>query len=378
MGIVSKDLFATKITSGTEKGHHLLRSVYSAFGSNDIRAVLAGGVYGRPTDIAINREDALRVYEMMRGFILNNGFLGGKYLRPWDVDENLYSRLDRSQTWWGFEFETGYKTRVDRTAILGEVWDTLDNTCFDSEGEGQAQVEITFAPEELSKYRDGSAQALKFMDILDRNPQRIYNGRTEAVGTHINISHPKLDARNLHWVSYCMARTLASLPHTVRYEGKDQNTRMFMFGRRHLYGGFFPQYTDNAVWIEGKLFRTVYSRKEFDTYIKVCEGLTKCLEFFCEHAPAGQIDLIKEGCLYVNNLFDVVFHGADLVVNPSAYVGNLDGSRAGNAINGMLAEDDPNLQQTIKELSRQRSSKFVNIWDIVPIEAIAARDVPNF
>jgi hypothetical protein len=358
-------MFVDKISAADNNG--LARSVYLAFGSNEIRQRIQDG------NICVNRADGERVYDLMREFIVTNGYLGGKYLRPWDIDRDLYSRLNREEAWWGFEFETGYKTQADRRAVLEEVWDTLDNTCFDSEGEGRAAVEVTFAPEEVSKYLNGSAQALKFMDILDRNKGRVYNGATENVGTHINISHPKLTPKNLTWACYCMARTLAAIP--ISLEG-GRNSRMTMFGRRNLYGGFFAQRGGDdgeSVWLEGKLFRTVYTRKEFEAYLKVCDALSKCLGLFLDRAEHFIAKPSQSGSqvsstinkpsayLYVNNLYDVAFNGAEPEVMSSPFLGMLDGSRSGNAINGALASDSPTLQATIAAFSNGNKMTHHNL-----------------
>jgi hypothetical protein len=363
VGIIAKDMFVKTLSAGNDAGADLARTVYASFGNNAIREPLRAVING--VNVHINRAAAGQVYDLMREYILQNGYLGGKYLRPWDIDKGLYARLDRSQTWWGFEFETGYNTVADRRAVLSEVWDTLDNTCFDSEGEGRAAVEVTFAPEEVSKYQDGSAQALKFMDILDRHQGRVYNGGNENVGTHINMSHPKLTRDNLLWVCYCMIRTLAALPISIRESsGSMLNVRRAMFGRTHLYGGFFPQYGDgDAVWLEGKLFRTVYTTKEFLNYMKVCEGLTKCMDFFINHDPAPGPANSREAkkYLYVDNLYDVVYNNAELDIKTSEYLGNLDGARNGNAINGMLASDNPSCATTVANLARAHSVLARNI-----------------
>jgi hypothetical protein len=338
-------MFVDKISA--ENNKRLAETVSVCFRSPQIRQLVGDGT------IRINKESAGQVYDLMREYIVTNGYLGGKYLRPWDIDTDLYRRLNRDEVWWGFEFETGYNTQADRRAVLEEVWDTLDNTCFDAEGEGRAAVEVTFAPEEVSKYADGSAQAIKFMDILDRNGARIYNGGSTNVGIHLNISHPKLTIVNLAWACYSMACTLAAIPVSLQ-DGR--NARKTMFGRAILYGGFFSQMGPGKnpdVWLEGKLFRTVYTRKEFDVYLKVCDALSKCLSLFldrAEHFVDDKKNYKQSTYLYVNNLYDVAFNGADPEVMNSAYLGNLDGARSGNMINGALASDNPTRQATINAL----------------------------
>jgi hypothetical protein len=296
-------------------------------------SVLGMGYNGEFRDrLRVNREAAVQVYGQIKDYIVRNGYLPGKYLRPWELDRQLYERLNRKEPWWGFEFETGYKSHEDRAAVINHVWDSWDNVVFDSEGEGRAAVEITFAPQEMSKYLNGTADAFKFVEYLTGN-QRVQNNGNANVGTHINFSHPLLTGANIGNVCIGLARSIAALP--MKQGGND--TRMFMFGRSKLYGGFFEQAVGTSVWLEGKLFRTTYDIATFKRYLKVCEGLTKCMGVLCEQ-PTKMVDR-RTHVAYVTNLYDVCFSGAKPVVDwaKSVYI---DGVRGNDLLNGPLAQDN--------------------------------------
>lgn len=271
----------------------------------------------------VDRASALQVLDEIRAYLGDNGYLAGKYLRPWDVDKDLYGRLDRREPWWGFEFETGWTNVDTRKAAIYHTWDTWDNVVFDSEGEGSA-VEITFAPEEMSKYLDGTAQAYKFAEFLTGNPNT-HRGAHDSVGTHINISDPNLTNENVAEVAYKLNRTVAHLP----LRNGDVDVRKLFFGRSSLYGGFFVG-DGNATWIEGKLFRTTYNMDEFKRYITTCEALTKCM--------AALIADNRPNC-FVSNLYEMVTDGADPVIMDDVNRGPLDGGRGNGYINGGFARD---------------------------------------
>lgn len=315
MGIVSEDVFVEAVR----------RSPTAALQA--VRILAYSNAHPPHAAAMADRATALRVYGQIKDYITTNGYLPGKYLRPWELDNQLYARLDRTKPWWGFEFETGYKSREDRAAVINHVWDTWNNVVFDSEGEGNAAVEITFAPQESEKFHDGTADAFKFVEYLTNNP-RVMQGNGAAVGTHLNFSHPNLTTNNYGRVAQGLQRTVAVLPKNCA-EG---DTRLHMFGRAALYGGFFCNAAEESCWIEGKLFRTTYDIEVFKRYLKVSEGLTKCLAILCNTATmGGEIP-------YVTNLYDVTFSDAQPAIAFAAAM-EIDGTRGNGLLNGPLAMD---------------------------------------
>lgn len=333
MGIVSTEAFVTMCTTDDHPEFAAMR--------REAHAVLC---YTRPDGSSrsmpmhggarVDRASALAAYEKIRGYIRERGFLPGKFLRPWFVDKNIYAGLDRSQPWWGFEFETGYRSQEQRAEVIDHVWNTWNNVAFDSEGEGQAAVEITFAPQEMSKYLDGTADAFKFMEYLTGNP-RTYRGQNESVGTHINLSDPCMTPRNVDAIATSLSRSIAALPTTIPAVG---DVRLYMFGRSRIYGGFNGHEEHGSVWVEGKLFRTTYDVEVFKRYLKVCEGLTRCM-----HATVALGTNLAVP--FVNNLYEVCFEGAEPeIMYVRKAVAYCEGIRGDGRLNNGLQRDLPGVE----------------------------------
>lgn len=331
MGIINKALFVKLLTDGpVPVKDRYGYTVFMDIPAHTLRAQLpyAVGTSRGITEGVIDRESALAVYDEMRSYIGINGYMGGKYLRPWHLDPDMFTRLNRDEAWWGLEFETGWKSLEDRTRAVHHAWDTWDNVVFDSEGEGVA-VEITFAPQEMSKYFDGSANAAQFADFLthDEGTRRT---ASEKVGMHLNLSHPNITQNNLYRVVMALNRTLAHLPVNDGYS----NVRKHMFGRAQLYGGFFIG-EGVQPYTEGKLFRTTYDWEEFQKYLRVCKALTTAAV-----ALADTPNNVGDKTLpFISNLYEVFKDEADPVIAWSHNLGRLDGVRGNGLINGAYARD---------------------------------------
>lgn len=254
--------------------------------------------------IGADEASAIEGYNKIREYIVANGYIGGKMLRPWNIDSELTSVLDRKQVWWGWEFETGYKGPKERGTVVGHCYDTYDGVVFDSEGEGNAGVEITFTPQERSKFKDGTAQALRFMNWLSENRDLTMKTGGNNVGTHLNISHAGMTTSNISNLARSMNRTVGALEQAIDGIGA---VRQAMFGRAHLYGGFYVQNQPSGVWLEGKLFRTTYNAKEFGRYVKSAEALSDALEaIMAVYSDKEWEWQFKMGNYpYVSNLYEV-------------------------------------------------------------------------
>src|SRR5687768_18567089 len=104
MGIINKERFVDLLLAAPTRNADpyapgLRTEVYRAINTARLRDTLNGNV---------DRASALMVYDQIKGYFVQNGYVFGKELRPWAIDPNLYKNLDRKQAWWGFEFETGY------------------------------------------------------------------------------------------------------------------------------------------------------------------------------------------------------------------------------------------------------------------------------
>lgn len=220
----------------------------------------------------VNREACITLLNQIRDYVVARGYLNSKMLRPWEVAD-IYSDLDRSEPWLGFEFETGYVSHAARSDVIAYTWDNFDNVCFDWEGEGASPVEITFAPAEVSKFDNKTADAYQFMKYLSDNKKLVERTEYNDVGTHVNISHPELNSENSGAAS-------AFLNNTIRKLGEDHHNFGELFGREHLYGGFFGRFGNKATWLEGKLFRTTYDIEQFDNYVRVSKALVAVLDAY--------------------------------------------------------------------------------------------------
>lgn len=289
-------------------------------------AVGLTAISGVAVPAQVDRASAMAVLNTIRNHVAETGRFDSKVLRPWNVDPQLYNELDRSEPWWGWEFETGWRSQESRAEAIRHTWDTWDNVVFDGEGEGGNPVEITFAPQEVSKYLDGTANAYQFAEYLCAN-RHTYNGGHSYVGTHINISHPDMQTpESTELIMYGMNRTIAHLPVTAN----GRNVRYDLFGRDRLYAGFYVG-EGPANWVEGKIFRTTYDIAQFRMYIRVATALTKCMSALLRHNTNGA---------FVDNLLEMV---EDETVEPNVVddkmrVRGFD-SAYGEFVNGALARD---------------------------------------
>ena len=255
-----------------------------------------------------DRESALQVYEDIKEHIKARGMLEAKELRPWQIDPEVYGSLDPNVPWLGFEFETGWKDTKARADAIEHCWNTWDNVVFDSEGEGGAPVEITFAPAELSKYEDGTADAYQFVEFLNGN-KNTSKGTNMMVGTHVNISLPFMrgfsvgggrDYIKMGKLGVMMGRTIGTLGPQNSVEG-NENRRKY-FGRERLYAGAYPG--DGMTWMEFKVFRTTYDLEQFKTYLATSKALVRCLQALYDNSD----NFTKKGWsqYYVSNFKEMI------------------------------------------------------------------------
>lgn len=226
----------------------------------------------------VNREEARALYDTLKNYVLSTGRFTYKILRPYlwmNVNE---LGLDPDAPWWGFEFETGYISEEARSTALAYCWDNFDNVTFDGEGEGQFPSEVTFAPENMSSFIEGTAPGYQFTQFLNDHNHLTNLTHCTGIGTHINISIPEM--RNQQWTKDFDTRlqyVVATLNRTLGTISQESNK--YYFGRERLYAGFSDNADeDNNTWLEGKLFRTTYDIEVFQRYVRVCHALTKVLQ----------------------------------------------------------------------------------------------------
>jgi hypothetical protein len=262
---------------------------------------LANAVFQAKPD----RDSALIVLETL-GEAIIAGAQMHKAMRPWEITPLAFQHLDPNQTWWGFEFETGWRTREARRQALEHVWNTYDGCMFDGEGEGDWQVEITFIPDNLAAYQNGTAAATKFVQWMDANNPLVYRGHDNDVGCHWNVSTPHFRNGDVDKADQ-LARFLNR---TIRNAMSRNGDREELFGRETIYAGFFVQQSGgNNVWLEFKGFRTAYTTVQWDKYVATCTALQMFIDYFFDN---------YDRCAWTSqagiNLYDVAFNGAELKV----------------------------------------------------------------
>lgn len=256
-------------------------------------------------------EEAAEILQQIKDRLLEFGSLG-KYGRPWDLDPKFIERLDPDQVWWGFEFETGYRTKEDQIEVLSHTWDTWDGVAFDSEGEGYWATEITFPPQEMAKYEDGTADAMQFMKYLTDNKDKTYCSGAVFVGTHFNLRIPGIGVDDCGRLARGLSRSLR----TMGYEDSDRFEEMF--GRRDMYG-FFGGRGEEHPYLEGKLFRTTYDWEQFQQYIEVCKLLTRMALLLKENLPINY-----DYNVYIPNLWEV-YNGREEPIVKKYFTGGYEG-----------------------------------------------------
>lgn len=213
----------------------------------------------------LTEERARLLLTELRDVVISQGYFYSKVLRPWEHDPNIYERLDPNAVWWGWEFETGYNSPVDRSVVVGHVWDTWDGVTFDCEGNGYSS-EITFVPQEMSKFLDGTADACGFVRYLESQGDRIDPEGGPFVGTHINFSFPEFRSN-----TGVVSEIVSTLNQSMLWMEDSAEFRTRYFGRDPFYGMFYTHDT----WIEGKLFRTTYDHSRFCEYMRVAKAFVR-------------------------------------------------------------------------------------------------------
>lgn len=356
MGVINQERF-TELFCSEQENPNLRRAVISAIGYSESEDEV-GNQLQPWWNAPLNREAALSCYNAIRDHIRVAGYFNSKNLRPWEIDKQLYANLDRSQPWWGFEFETGYRSSQARARVVAHTWDTWDNMCFDAEGEGNAAVEITFAPQEMGKYLDNTASAVQFMQYLTDNSHLTLRTEEEMIGTHINLSVPGMTPKNVTPLTHGMQMSLAAIPQVIEGVG---NTRLAMFGRSNLYNGFFGHTSDEAAWMEGKLFRTTYNMDEFRRYMDVCKAFTIALTKLVEVSESEEHKWHYElnHLPYVNNVYEIFAFGEapQVLWADKSAVGTLTGSIQGRHGNTTWTNPTPQSREAYEQILREKEEE---------------------
>lgn len=198
---------------------------------------------------------------IIRKAVKEGRFLG-KQLRPWNVVPPA-SKLDASQVWAGFEMETGYSTTARRLAAIQWFDKTIKRGCYDREGSGQACVEFTFYPTELSKI--DTCDVTKLIKLAQTIPPAPHNSET-YIGTHVNISTPaSRQGRRIN--THTIATAIGFLSDTERRA---------LFGRGRTYSGIVYSHPSHY---EFKVFNTTYNLNRWKAYCVTVRKLVEVIQY---------------------------------------------------------------------------------------------------
>lgn len=212
-----------------------------------------------------------------------------KHNRPWEIVD-VTGKLDTDQPWLGFEYETGLNSQKDYEALINYVWFNTMHVAFDMEGYGPWSPEITYPPQNLAEYVNGTSYLQKTIKWMNESGVKMASFGDARVGTHLNLSTPsfrKLSDVKQDLLTHILSRSLVMM--------SEEEMRP-LFGRR-LYG----LATRMAGWVEFKMFRSTDDLVVFNGYIKVATRMAEVMEYLARSNAVGS-------GAYINNLPDVL-HG---------------------------------------------------------------------
>lgn len=238
-------------------------------------------------------------------------FAEWKALRPWEVTD-LYSNLDQSKAWIGWEVETGWCSSNSRGRVINRFLNTYNHVCTDDEGYGYG-VELTWCPKEVD-YWDASSpdkvHPLLFVascaDEYDADEHQPDN----MVGTHANVSTPT--SRSLSPKHMILLRS--ALNYGLMRMSDDEKEEVF--GRSELYAGFFVRGDDDNAWLEGKLFNSTYDEAVAKGYIRTGARLVEVVEDVAARLAANVpiINAYNRGS-HITNMYEALTRGAVPIVS---------------------------------------------------------------
>lgn len=236
----------------------------------------------------------------------------GKFNRPW-VLVDLFSKLDPNEMWVGMEMETGFNHQDHYRSLVNFIWDNLSYVAMDREGSGDYPIEVTFPPEEMSKFTRGESQIHKMLDFM--NEERLENVvpyDTNVTGTHVNLSTPMYrsltDENDRSRIVSVFSRSISTLGFSDKHQ---------LFGRQP-YGYCYrrsatgpSRVTQN--WVEMKLFFSTTDRAVFGHYMGVIERLGMMLDKVIEAHAANMQQFFGAAHLRVSNAYDFLTGATDTI-----------------------------------------------------------------
>lgn len=246
-----------------------------------------------------------------------------KGTRPWEII-NVTKRLDPTQVWIGYEFETGFDDKNQYDKAVNWLWNNAENFVIDREGVGEYPCEFTFSPVNLDQFMSKDYVIDKFLVKLNEigETERILDEWGAQVGMHVNMSGPNIrNCTDLQALANLLSCSIGALSH--------EQART-LFGRQP-YGYIYERSANGQVWLEGKLFNSTHDINKWNEYKAVSNNLALLADSLAgDKRLLGSIttdDTYQEWCedgntsKVVSNLYEILMGetqvgDADVIDNP--------------------------------------------------------------
>lgn len=222
--------------------------------------------------------------------------------RPWKLVK-LTDKLDPNQAWLGFEFEMGLASETDYRRLVTYVWHEHNWVALDKEGAGSWSPEVTFPPEDASKFTDGTAGIMRLIKWMNEQGIKLIdfdsipNGRgvPTPVGQHLNVSVPAMRSKkNAVACGILVAHTMWMMS-----EAKHKD----LFGRVP-YGLCRGRDEGAGAYCEFKLFKATDNMKTFKKYVIVSQRMADMMQVLCERNKFG--DNTANDTPYIENFYEIL------------------------------------------------------------------------
>lgn len=200
---------------------------------------------------------------------------GNKDDRPWHIVD-FSKRLDPTQPWIGFEFETGFDDKQEYQKFIRWLWEQR-YVAIDREGTGNYPVEVAFPPQELQDVLKNGHLLLKCVEFIHHskltpalNPTTFTR---RDVGIHAGISTPKFRSATYGQKADAVC-ALSAILNNLSVEQKKE-----LYGRSALYWGTAHL---RESYVELKMFKAIpevaHVQHCIDVTVRCIDLLDWCLD----------------------------------------------------------------------------------------------------
>lgn len=235
-------------------------------------------IYAYPAITTI--EEAQALLDRTLKDALNNQ-QGCKDNRPWEIVD-FTKKLDPTETWIGFELETGFDNKKEYHQFIRWLWDQ-EYVAIDREGTGKYPVEVAFPPQTLSDVEKNGHLLARCVDFIHEtgltpalNPTTF---TCRDVGVHAGISTARWRSASYE-AQYISTGKLAGILYQLTDEQMDE-----LYGRHELH---WDTAHKREGYVELKMFRAIPESERINGYIDVTIRCTKLLDW-CLDNPTTKL-----------------------------------------------------------------------------------------